>query len=248
MSFSGRASEIEQDRTAAFSDGEPANGRTLARRRRRRALKWMVGILGGLLLLSMTLLLAKDSILKKMAEARIRQETGMQAEIGQLHVALWKAAIEVRDFKILPPSEFGDRPLLSMPALFLEMDSEQARLGKFRFKTVRLNVEEVNVVRGKDGAYNIKSLNRSATRSTTASSSPAKTDNPSRDLEFAGIERLELSVDKIRYTDLKRPKRSREIDLGLRDETVTGLNSEDEIKAWAAGFLLQILMREYLLK
>lgn len=64
--------------------------------------------------------------------------------------------------------------------------------------------------------------------------------------EFAGIDQLHVTLDKLNYQDWKHPASSRQIDLGLHDEVVTNLATQAELERWSKAILIRILVREYL--
>lgn len=215
----------------------------------RKALRWTMGGLLLLLLLAGTLILFKDSILGSLAEQRIRRQTGLEASIGQLKVGLGSATVALQQFIVYNTPRFGGSALISIPELYLELDSEQTALGKLGFKEIRLNLAEVNVVKDKDGVLNVEEL-----RSSFATNNPSLvTNSPSLDLPtsiggkiwvFGGIQKLTLTLGRINLVDLQQPRNNQVVDVGITNEIVQDIRNEEDFKSWLASLLLRILLQE----
>ena len=215
----------------------------------RKALRWTIGGLLLLLLLAGTLLLFKDSILRSLAEQRIRRQTGLEASIGQLKVGLGSATMALQRFIVYNPPRFGGSALISIPELYLELDSVQTARGKLGFKEIRLNLAEVNVVKDKNGVLNVEEL-----RSSFATNNPSLvTNNPSlvsptsiggKSWAFGGIQKLTLTLGRINLVDLQQPRNNQVVNVGITNEIVQDIRNEEDFKSWMASLLLRILLQE----
>jgi len=95
----------------------------------KRALRWIVGVVAGLLLLCIALFLFRDVLLREFIEHRVQRETGVDASIGSLHLDLFAPSVRVTDFTLHNPPGFGERPMLHIPELYIHVDRDMGRDG-----------------------------------------------------------------------------------------------------------------------
>ncbi len=205
----------------------------------KKFLRWAAGIILVLLLLVAGVLIFMDQIVKGVAVRRIRAQTGMEARIGELKIKFGAASLRIKDFKILNPPEFGPSPLLQIPELAMELDRDAARLGKVRFKEIRFHLSEFNLVKNKAGKFNVQSLEKIA--ATTGVSSA--TGKSGKSFEFGGIEKMYLTLGKLKYTDLAKPDHNEVLDLEVQNELVQNLQTEKEFKTWYGAFCVRLVIQ-----
>ena len=208
----------------------------------KKVLRWVVAVCVLLLLLFGAVLYFKNPILKRITESRIRQGTGLAAAIGSLDVALRAGTVTVRDFKILNAPEFGGTALLNIPEVHLAVDSQEAAEGKLHFTEVRFHLAAVNVVRGTNGELNLESLQKRQ----RATKKPNHERSSKREFEFGGIDKLYLSLGTIRYTDLQNPKLNDEHVLGVQNELIENIKTEEELQAHLLRILVRAVLQEVL--
>ena len=68
-----------------------------------------------------------DTILRVVAENRIRAQTGMDAEIGKFHLGLLEPSVEIKTCKLYNPPAFGGTPFLNIPEIHVEYDRDALR-------------------------------------------------------------------------------------------------------------------------
>jgi hypothetical protein len=205
----------------------------------RKPLRWLIAVLGVLLGLALIGLLFRDSILKLAARKTLQACTGMRVEIAKFKTGLRTPAVEMQGFKLYNYPEFGDSVLLDVPDLLVEFDSELASQGKLRFKQLRVNLAELNVIRDAAGRWNIEKVEKEMTERNAA-----RTNRQERRLEFAGIDDLRLTIGRINYTDQQKPTRSRQIDVNIHDELVQGIKTDEDLQDWIGNFLFKVILPE----
>jgi uncharacterized protein involved in outer membrane biogenesis len=209
----------------------------------RKFLRWTAGIVLVLLVCLGTLLLARESLLRRVAESRIQQKTGLKAHIGELRAPLGTATLAIRDFRLMNPSGFGTNFLLSVPEVFLQLDPAEAVSGRLRFRELRFHLEELNLVRNAHGQLNLEvlegSLEGNIRTNSSATSTPA-----GLGLKFGGIDRLQLTLGRVRYTELANPHKNRLIALDVRNETATNLRTEEDVTNWVATLVFRMVMQQ----
>ena len=205
----------------------------------KKFLRWLIAVLAVLLGLAVLGLVFRDPILKLAARKRVQASTGMRVEIAKLKTGLRTAAIQIEGFKLHNYPEFGDSVLLDAPDLLVEFDSELAAQGKLRFKQLRVNLAELNIIRDAAGRWNIEKVEKEMTERNAA-----RTNRNERRLVFAGIDQLRLTIGRISYTDLQKPSRSREFAVNIRDELVRGIQTDEDLQDWIGSFIFKVILQE----
>ena len=206
--------------------------------------RWVVRIFVTLFFLFIVLLvvavLLKDVIAKSIAERNLRDSTGMDAKISRLEVNLGTPTVNLEGLKLYNTPDFGGSTFLDLPELRIEYVPGDIRQGKLHFKTVRLNLAEVHVVKNKSGKTNIDLLQKETKKKTSGQKS--QTDKPG--VDFGGIDTLYLTVGKIRITDETDPRNDQVIDVGIKDEVGKDLKDEAAIAQWFNSVLIRMAFRE----
>lgn len=206
--------------------------------------KWLVRIAVTFCFLAVLLLvlvvLLKDVIAKSIAERNLRDSTGMDAKISRLEVNLGTPTVNLEGLKLYNTPEFGGSTFLDLPELRIEYIPDDIRGGKLHFKTVRLHLAEVHVVKNKQGKTNIDLLQKESKKKSSGQKD--KTDKPG--VDFGGIDTLYLTVGKIRITDESDPRNNEVIEVGIKDEVGKNLKDEAAITQWFNGVLIRLALRE----
>jgi uncharacterized protein involved in outer membrane biogenesis len=229
MRFNG--AQIPVDLPARTTDNCSAQMKNLFR--------WLIRLFVTLVILLIVLVvvavLLKDVIAKSIAERNLRDTTGLDARISKLEVGLSTPTVNLEGLKLYNTADFGGSTFLDLPELRMEYVPDDVRTGKLRFKTVRLHLSEVHVVRNKNGRTNIEMLQKETRKKSTGGKE--KTDKPG--VDFGGIETLYLTIGKIHITDERDPRNNDVIDIGLKDEVGKNLKTEAEITQWFQMVMLR---------
>jgi hypothetical protein len=206
----------------------------------KRFLRWSIAVSIVLLALLLALVLARDVLLKAIAERSIEDDTGLRAVIGELHTSLGSGALHIRNLKLYNPPEFGGGLMADVPEVFVDLDAAQAADGKLHFRNLKLVLSELNVVKSAAGRFNIEGVEK---RIRERLHRRKHRHRDKFEFEFAGIEQMHLTLGRVLYTDLKRARRPLTLNLAINDETVTDLKTEDDLESWAASMVLRIIMQ-----
>jgi len=185
--------------------------------------RWLFRLVILVIVLAVAALLLKDPILKSFAEHRLRAGTGMEATIGRLEVGLFTPTITVENLRLFNPPEFGGTPLIDLPELRLEYDPSALRAGQLHFRTVRLNLRQVNVVENKAGLQSTEVLH-SQIQQQVAGAHPERVR-----LTFTGIDTLNLTVGQLRFLSYRDPTRNWERDIGFQNEVAHNIRNESDL-------------------
>lgn len=200
--------------------------------------KWTFRLAIILVVLVVLLIAFKDPIWTAIAEHRIRAETGMEARIGKLSTGIFSPVVTIEQLKLYNTAEFGGTLFLDIPELHVEVDSLAFAQRKLRMKLVRLNLAEINIVRNEAGATNILVL----AGMDKSKSEPKKNDRVQKllgDLEFDGIDVLNLSLGKAKFIDLADAKNNRDVGINMQNQLFRNVKSEAD----AYGILFMIWLR-----
>jgi hypothetical protein len=192
--------------------------------------KWVFRLVLLVIGLVVVLVLSKDAILKALVERQIRAQTGMDVKIGKFSVGILSPVVNVENFKLYNPPEFGGTPFLDIPELHVEYDRAALAGRKLHLTLLRLNLAELNVVKNDAGHTNLTSARWKA---------PSRGAGRRGGVQFPVIDVLNLSVGKARFMDLKNPKHNREYQPNLQNQIFKNVKSADD---WNA-ILLMIWLR-----
>lgn len=192
--------------------------------------KWIFRLVLLLIALIVALVLFKDAILKTLVERQIRAQTGMDVKIGKLSAGILSPVVNIKNFKLYNPPEFGGTPFLDIPELHAEYDRGALAGRRLHLTLLRLNLAELNVVKNDAGRTNLAGV-----RWKTPSRGAGRRD----ELQFPIIDVLNLSIGKTRFMDLKNPRHNREYHPNLQNQIFKNVQSADDLN----GILFMIWLR-----
>ena len=199
--------------------------------------KWTLVLLSALVATAVGLIIFKDSLLRPLVEKEIRSKTGMVARIEKFETSILSPLVHVENMRLYNTEAFGGSTFLNISELHLEYDLDALQGGKLGFKLVRLRLEELNIVRNESGKLNLDT--KSPVQTASPPSGANKTQNIRDQHGFVGIETLNLSLGKFRYTDMKTPANNREMNLGIQDVVFKKIRKESELY----GMLMVLLLK-----
>lgn len=207
--------------------------------------RWLFRTCVALVILAVALaviaVVLKDVIAKSLTERNLRQNTGMDAKIAKMEIGLATPVVSLEGLKLYNTDDFGGSTFLEMPELRVEYAPDDVRAGKVRFKTVRLNLAEVHIVKNKSGKTNLEMMQKlSKKRSEDKDGGGGGVPG----VDFGGIDALYLTVGKIRITDESDPRNNDVIDVGVKEEAGRNLKTEADIAVWFSGVLFKVAARE----
>ncbi len=190
-------------------------------------LKWAFRLFLVLLVLVAVLALSFDSLVTSLAESRLRKQTGLEVRLGMLEVRPWSGRARLEGLVIHNPAEFGGGPLVNVAEVAVEYDPALARERKLHLTLLRFHLAELHVVVDQSGQSNLDGVRRTVER-VRRGERLARTNAP---LEFAGLDRLNLTLGKGTWTDLRHSGTPREFDLGIRNEVIVDMKEPRDLVA-----------------
>lgn len=198
--------------------------------------RWAFRLALLLIVLLVALVLLKDTLVKSVAEYRVRAKTGLEVKIGKFEIGLLTPTVTIEDFVLYNPAEFGGSPFVDFPELHLEYDWEALARQKLHLKLARINLRELNIVENLHGQTNVHVI---LSRLEKEKNDPREGTQKSR-FDFDGIDTLNLTLGKVKYSNLKRPIKNKEFNLGIQNEILHHVQSEEDL----AGVFFKILLRQ----
>ncbi len=186
------------------------------------------------------LLLSYNSILRVIIEHNIRAQTGMDAEIGSLNVALTSPTVEIQNLKIHNSPDFGGTPFLDIPEIHVEYDRDALGRREIHLKLLRFNLGELDIVKNQAGLTNIFLPNlKSSAPKSSGGGNPLADFKKQSGFDFTGIDMLNVSIGKVKYVDLQDQRNNREQDIGIENCVIPNVKSRVDI----AGLEVLIYLR-----
>lgn len=192
--------------------------------------KWLLGIVAVLFCLGLVaviaLVLSANRIVRNVARNAIEKNTGLPTQIEELKISFLRPGLLVRGFKLTNTPEFGGGTFLDLPELRVELDRQALGEDKVHLKLVRVNLAELHVVTDEKGRRNTEALQK---RSDANKARKPKSRNDSR--EFAGLDKLDISLGTVRYTDLGDPSQSCTMRFDWSNQVITNITTREAIGA-----------------
>ncbi len=144
------------------------------------------------------LILGKDTVIKISAENIIKAATGLGLEIQDLKTSLRGSFVDIKGLKVLNPEKFQDRSMLNMPEIYVKYDLPAIIGGKVHLNEMRIDLEEFQVVKNKDGSLNLDSLKAIQNQKKQTQTGEKAAPMPIQ------IDVLQLKIGKVIYKDYSK--------------------------------------------
>jgi hypothetical protein len=193
-------------------------------------IKWAIRLFILAVVLVVVFFLSLDSILRVLVEHNIRAQTGMDAEIGKFHMGLLDPVLQVENLKIYNPSNFDGTPFVDIPEIHVEYDKQALRDGRLHFTILRINLNELDIVKNEQGQTNIFVMGVTVPSKEELKKNHAMDELKRRTgLNFEGIDALNVSVGTFKYIDLKDSRNNRTQTVGLENVPLHNVKTEADL-------------------
>lgn len=199
----------------------------------RIGLKIVLGGLAVLLTLLLVGLLSFDWIVKRTIQSRVNASGVAEVEIGSLNIGLLRPHLEVRDLKVYGQSQFGGVQLLDLPELRVEYDREALNRQELKLRLVRIRLNELTLMDGFAGGQTnmfqrmqgYSELVVAYTNRMSELTNRVDLDRAHRvgNATFRGIDRLELTLGRVRFVDVKDPLSEKVAALNINRRVMTNI-------------------------
>jgi len=171
-----------------------------------KLLKWMLVLV---LVLAVVGVLARNFIARKAVEVGMKQMTGFPLTIGAVDIGLVNGKLEVRDLKLMNPPEFQEKMFVDLPGLYVDYKLGSMIAGTPHVKELRINLNEVVVVKNEKGETNALKLKSVAASSGGSSGGEKAPPGPAPTEEKKAtykVDLLKVHVGTVRYLDYSKSK------------------------------------------
>ena len=206
----------------------------------KRILKWFFALVLLLVVLAVVLLLSLDTILRVVAENRIRAQTGMDVEIGKFHLGLLEPVVSIENLRIHNSPAFGGTPFLTIPEIHVEYDRDALLKNKIHLTLMRFNLGELDIVKNEAGQTNLFALGLALPQQgAKGGDRQLKEFKQQTGLDFQGIDALNVSVGTARFIDLKDPRNNRTQKIGIDNLVMKNVKTPADL----AGLMVLVALR-----
>jgi hypothetical protein len=189
----------------------------------RSAFKWLFRLCLLLVALIVAVVLGKDAMFKAAVQRQIRAQTGMDVKIGRFSVGIFSPVVTIEDFRLYNTPEFGGTAFVDIPELHVEYDRAALSRRQLHLTLLRFHLAELNIVKNEAGHTNLVSLMHKPAPPRPANASTVP------EIEFVGIDVLNLTLGRLRLLDLKDRQKSGELYLGLRDQVFRNVKTQSDL-------------------
>jgi len=201
-------------------------------------LKWFLRLAIAAVVLAVIFLLSLNSLLRVWLEHQIRVRTGMDAEIGRFHLGLTEPTMTILNFRLFNPPDFGGTPFLDVREIHLEYDPAAMAKRRFHVTLLRLDLDELDIVKNQAGRTNLFSIAGSLSVNNSGSRSKVEFKKKTG-LQFTGIDVLNVSVGTMKFIDLQDQRRNRSQKIGIDNCVLKDVRSPADL----TGLALLVALR-----
>jgi hypothetical protein len=196
--------------------------------------KWLLRLFILAVVLAVIFFLSLNSILRVLIEHNIRKQTGMDAEIGRFRLGLLEPTITIQNLKIYNPPSFGGTPFLEIPEIHVEYDRTAIAQRELHFTLVRFNLGELDIVKNAAGQTNIFSIGLAIPKNPSGNGTKLKDEfKRQTNLEFTGIDALNVSVGTLKYIDLKDQRNNRTQKIDVENQVIPNVKTPADLTGLA---------------
>ena len=179
------------------------------------------------------LLLARNFIIRVGAKHIVHRVLGVEMDIDDVDVGLFKSFIRIEGLKVHNPEGFGKEPLADVPLIHVDYELGSLFSGKPHCTLVELEIRDVQAVQNAAGDWNLMKIKALAEgeKKEDKEKEEKKPEAPSKKLEMQ-IDKLVLTLGQATYTELDKSgavDSQKVIKIGLDHDVTEDLKSPEEI-------------------
>ncbi len=164
---------------------------------------------------------------REWVEQHIRAATGLEPETGDFSFSVLDPEVTLGNFRLYNSTDYGGTQFMDVPELHIEYDRAALRRHELHITFMRVNVNELDVVKNENGTTNIFSLAHIV--------APAKSAGGGRAFalpngwRFTGIDFMNVSIGTAKFVDLKNQSRNHAWKLNIENQTIVGVKSPADL-------------------
>lgn len=180
--------------------------------------------------------LAKNIIVKGVAQKAVYVATGLKLKIASLNIGILNTSIGIKEMRLMNPKGFSDPIMLDMPEILVDYNLKDILGGNIHLEDVRLALKEVVIIKQADGTMNIDTIKAVGSKGEAGKKSDGKSSGESKPEVLKekkpmtiAIDHLYLQIGRVVYKDYSvgtNPK-VMNFDLNIKEEytNITNVNS-----------------------
>jgi len=147
-------------------------------------------------------LIAGKNIIGKIAiEKGVQAVTGLPLEIKKLDIGIISSHIGITDLSLFNPSGFPKGIMFHASEIFVDYHLGDILKGKIHLEDLRLNFDQLVIVKNADGKMNLEALKPKAKEKSKESAKDKGGDGAKKGMPKIQIDHLVLKVGKVIYKD-----------------------------------------------
>ena len=167
--------------------------------KKKSGIRWGLFLAFAIVLAFISILIMKKTVLTNVARLIVGQATGFKVELDEFDVNPISGTATVKNMRLFNPPEFNSGVFLNLRELFANINiADFFKRKLIHLEQLRLNLDEITVVRSADGKTNLSALS-----SVENQREPARTEQErtsSEKISFL-IDELHLTMRKVNYLD-----------------------------------------------
>ena len=186
----------------------------------RRLVLGIASTLGALLAATVIALWwSRDALVTWTLRQALAQTLGVGVRLDRSELGIADASWRLRNLVLSNPPGFNPGPMIEIPEIFVRYDTRASRSNSVRLAEFRFHLSGLHLDVDPTGRTNLTTLG--------GAGMPGKsgTNTLGDGWQFAGIDRLTLSLGQITFRDARDPARNRSIDLGVTNRTLENVTS-----------------------
>ena len=191
-------------------------------------MKFLGKLIVVLIVALVVLVLARNVVVKAVAESGVKAVTGMPLSIGKLDLNLVNTLVDIENLVVKNPSGFHDTSLVDIPKIFVDFKLSDMLKGKVHLKALEFDMKQFTVVKNEKGELNLDRLRAlQGTQKPSAQRPVPGPKTPAKPLPVQ-IDMMHLKIGKVVYVDYSSGKPSSKeffISLDQSYQNITDLNN-----------------------
>ncbi len=188
-------------------------------------MKWIMRLIKKLLfliiLIIIVVVLARNFIVKTGASVGAKVAAGLDLSIADVKIGLANSDVGLKGIQLQNPKGFPDERMVDIPEVYINYNLTDFFKNNIHVEEIRLNLNELVVVKNKEGKLNIKELLPPSEVKPDEPGEPEEPKEPKEDKtkKELNIDVLKLRIGKIVYKDYTvNPPKITNYDVNINEE------------------------------
>jgi len=196
-------------------------------------MKKILIILGIVALSIVALAFAKDQILRGVIASTTTAVTGAPTKIDHFALRVFKNSVHIKGFKMYNPEGFPKEVFVDIPEVEIDLNVGALLKKKIHIQKVTLDLNEVVIIKNKEGKLNIDALKVAEAEDKTPAKTEEKKEAPKKKSEPIPmqIDELNLNLGRVIYKDFTKgdtPKID-VYEIGIKDKKYKNITSAQQL-------------------